>query len=65
MINIWLVVWNMNFIFPNSWDDLCHAQTGVLIGCLAARLDDLLCLPIGKNIVGMMIQSDFHIFQRG
>jgi len=18
---IWLVVWNMNFIFPNSWDD--------------------------------------------
>ena len=20
-IYIWLVVWNMNFIFPNSWDD--------------------------------------------
>ena len=19
--NNWLVVWNMNFIFPNSWDD--------------------------------------------
>jgi hypothetical protein len=21
LMRIWLVVWNMNFIFPNSWDD--------------------------------------------
>jgi len=21
IVTIWLVVWNMNFIFPDSWDD--------------------------------------------